>query len=213
MLLALENKPVLEIEKAVEEALRAALLEFDMADPNLGFSSKGYGGLYPKEGQLGRSDLRPDHVGIDATLAAAPAATDGLAGDQWTNNLVYSHASGLTGWVLDRNITTDEDAYLIIEGVKDLSPNPLLNAVQFAVGGVDFPVMNVRDIYLFDPFGMGWFPVPFIVPPKVNFKVYYRWDNDVVARSTTVVGSEFAGLIGEVIAKSAFLQKQVHSIS
>jgi len=211
MLLDLEHKPVSAIEKVVEEALRRALKEFDMANPELGFSSKGYGGLYPKEGQLGRSDLRPDHVGINATSGGV--GTDGLGGDQWSNNLAYTHTNLLTGWVLDRNITSDEDAYLIIEGIFDINPNPLLNAVQFSIGGVDYPVMNVRDIYTFDPFGMGWFPIPFIVPPKVNFKVYYRWDNDVVARSTTTVGTELAGLIGEVIAKSAFLQKQVHSIS
>ena len=211
MLLTMEQKPVAEIEKLVGDVVKIALKEWDMPTPEAGFMSRGYGGLYPKEGQLGRADLRPDHVGINATSGGV--GTDGLGGDQWSNNLVYTHTNNLTGWVLDRNITTDEDAFLIIEGIKDLSPNPLLNAVQFSVGGVDYPAMNIRDIYLFDPFGMGWFPKPFWVPPKVNFKVYYRWDNDVVARSTTAVGSEFAGLIGEVIAKSAFLQKQTHSIS
>ncbi|GAI94286.1 unnamed protein product, partial [marine sediment metagenome] len=168
MLLTMEQKPVAAIEAVIEEVLKKALKEWDMPEVEKGFMSRGYGGLYPKEGQLGRSDLRPDHVGIIAT--SADAGTTGLAGDQWTNNLVYSHDEGLTGWVLDRNITTDEDAYLIIEGVFDISPNPLLNAIQFGVGGVDFPVMNVRDIYLFDPFGMGWFPKPLWVPPKVNLK-------------------------------------------
>ena len=211
MLIPLDKKPVSIIEHEVEDAVKAALKKWSMPNPVDGFSSPGYGGLYPKEGQIGRADLRPDHLGINATSGGA--GTDGLGGDKWSNNLGYTHGASATGWVTDRNITTDEDSYLVIEGVFDISVNPLLNAIQFSVGGVDYPVMNLRDMYTFDPAGVAWFPMPLVIPPKVNLKIYLRWDNDVTARSTTAVGTEMAGLIGEVIAKQAFLQKQTHAIS
>lgn len=209
MLIPLDKKPVSNIEHEVEDAVKAALRKWDMPSPELGFASPGFGGLYPKEGQVGRTDLRPDHVGVDATSGGA--GTDGLGGDKWSNSLAYTHGANETGWVTNINITTDEDVYLILEGIFDISVNPLLNAIQFSVAGVDYPVMNVRDMYLFDPPGVAWFPLPLVVPPKVNLKVYLRWDNDVTARSTTAVGSEMAGLIGEVIAKQAYLQKQTHA--
>ncbi|GAI94289.1 unnamed protein product, partial [marine sediment metagenome] len=91
------------------------------------------------------------------------------------------------------------------------SVNPLLSALQFSVAGMDYPVMYVRDMYNFKPKGAAWFPMPFVVPEKVNLKVYLRYINSVTARSTTAVGSEMLGFIGEVIAKQAYLQKQVHA--
>lgn len=209
MLLALKAKPVDNIEREIEDTIKTALRKFNMPSPELGSKSPGYGGLYPKEGQLGRSDLRPDHVAKDATLAVA--ATDGLGGDKWSNTLAYTHGANETGWVTDLNITIDEDIYIILEGIFDISVNPLLSAIQFSVAGMDYPVMNVRDMFSFEPKGAAWFPMPFVVPEKVSFKVYHRYINDVAtARTTTTVGSEMVGFIGEVIAKQAYLQKQTH---
>ncbi|MBA7483529.1 hypothetical protein ES707_19044 [subsurface metagenome] len=209
MLLALKNKPVAIIEQEVEDTIKTALRKFNMPNPELGSRSPGYGDLYPKEGQLGRADLRPDHVAKDATLAVA--ATDGLGGDKWSNTLAYTHGANATGWVTDLNITIDEDIYIILEGIFDISVNPLLSAIQFSVAGMDYPVINIRDMFSFDPKGAAWFPMPFVVPEKVSLKVYHRYIHDVAtARTTTTVGSEMVGFIGEVIAKQAYLQKQVH---
>jgi len=210
MLLALDKKPVSIIDQEIEDTIKTALKKWNMPRPELGSGSPGYGGLYPKEGQIGRADLRPDHVGKDATLATA--ATDGLGGDKWSNSLLYTHGASVTGWVTDLNLTIDEDVYIVLEGIFDISVNPVLSALQFSVAGMDYPVMNVRDMYIFKPKGVGWFPMPFVVPEKVNLKVYLRYSGDVAtARSTTTVGSEMLGFIGEVIAKQAYLQKQVQA--
>jgi hypothetical protein len=201
MLIPLDKKPVSIIEHEVEDTVKAALTKWAMPNPELGFSSHGYGGLYPKEGQIGRTDLRPDDVGIIV------AATGGLGAGLWDNTTAYSAADNATGWVTEINVTSDEDAYLIIEGIRDLTVNPSLTEMQISVGGTDYPVMHVTEMFNFDPAGFGWLPMPIVCPPKTSLKLQLRYKASVAA------AAELVGLIGEVIAKQAYLLKAVHAVS
>jgi hypothetical protein len=201
MLIPLDKKPVSIIEHEVEDAVKAALKKWSMPSPELGFSSPGYGGLYPKEGQIGRADLRPDDVGIIV------ASGTGLGAGLWDNTTAYSAGAAATGWVTEINVTTDEDAYLIIEGIRDLTVNPQLTEMQISIMGVDYPVQHMTEMFSFDPAGFGWLPMPIVCPPKTTLKLQLRYKASVAA------GAELVGLIGEVIAKQTYLQKQTHAVS
>jgi hypothetical protein len=205
MLIPLDKKPVSIIEHEVEDTVRAALKKWSMPEVNSagkgGFDSPGYGGLYPKEGQIGRADLRPDDVGI--IVVAATGAGAGL----WDNTTAFTIAGAATGWVTEINVTTDEDAYLVIEGIRDRSVNPNLTEMQISIMGMDYPVQHVTEMFDFDPAGFGWLPMPIVCPPKTSLKVQLRY------KATVAAAAELVGLIGEVIAKQAYLQKAVHAVS
>lgn len=201
MLIPLDKKPVSNIEHEVEDTVKAALRKWDMPNPEAGFASPGFGGLYPKEGQIGRADLRPDDVGI------VVVAGDGLGAGLWDNTTGYTAASATTGWVTEINVTTDEDAYLIIEGIRDLTVNPHLTEMQLSIMGTDYPVQHVTEMFNFDPAGFGWLPMPIVCPPKTTLKLQLRY------KATVAAAAELVGLIGEVIAKQTYLQKAVQAVT
>lgn len=201
MLIPLDKKPVSIIEHEVEDAVKAALKKWAMPDPDQGFSSRGYGGLYPKEGQIGRADLRPDDIGIIV------AAASGLGAGLWDNTTAFTAAAAATGWVTEINVTSDEDAYLIIEGIRDITVNPSLTEMQISIMGMDYPVQHVTEMFNFDPAGFGWLPMPIVCPPKTSLKLQLRY------KATVAAAAELVGLIGEVIAKQAYLQKAVHAVT
>ena len=201
MLIPLDKKPVSIIEHEIEDAVKAALKKWDMPNPDAGFDSPGYGGLYPKEGQIGRADLRPDDVGIIVV------AGDGLGAGLWDNTTAYTAAAAATGWVTEINVTTDEDAYLIIEGIRDLTVNPHLTEMQISIMGTDYPVQHVTEMFTFDPAGFGWLPMPIVCPPKTNLKLQLRY------KATVAAAAELVGLVGEVIAKQSYLQSAVQAVT
>ena len=201
MLIPLDKKPVSIIEHEVEDTVKAALRKWDMPEPDLGFMSRGYGGLYPREGQIGRAELRPDDVGIIVV------AGDGLGAGLWDNTTAYTAAAGTTGWVTEINVTTDEDAFLIIEGIRDLTVNPQLTEMQISIMGTDYPVQHVTEMFGYDPAGVGWLPMPIVCPPKTSLKIQLRY------KATVAAAAELVGLIGEVIAKQAYLQKAVQAVT
>ncbi len=201
MLIPLDKKPVSIIEHEIEDAVKAALTKWGMANPEAGFTSPGYGGLYPKAGQIGRADLRPDDVGIIVVAA------DGLGAGLWDNTTGYTAAGAATGWVTEINVTTDEDAYLIIEGIRDLTVNPQLTEMQLSIMGTDYPVLHVTEMFNFDPAGFGWLPMPIVCPPKTSLKLQLRY------KATVAAAAELVGLIGEVIAKQTYLHKAVQAVT
>ncbi|GAI94975.1 unnamed protein product, partial [marine sediment metagenome] len=112
-----------------------------------------------------------------------------------------------TGWETEINVTTDEDAYLIIEGIRDLTVNPQLTELQLSIMGVDYPVTHITEMFSYDPAGFGWLPMPIVCPPKTSLKLQLRYKGDAAA------ASELVGLIGEVIAKQTYLHKAVQAVS
>lgn len=174
----LASRPDAEIEAEIRRVAAEA--------EHLGWGP--YGGRYPQDNQVGIAELRPDHI---------DSARSVDYGD-WQNLSVCD-----AGWTKDIDKTIDEDAYIIITGVFDLSPSPKLREVKFDVAGTEYPAFNVSEM-LAAKEPKGYFPAPITVTPKGNLKVRWRMASSVSA------SEELCGLMGYCLAKKAFLLKETY---
>jgi len=147
-----------------------------------------FGGRWPQDNQTGIAELRPDHI---------DSARSVDYGD-WQNLSVCD-----AGWTKDVDETIDEDAYIIITGVVDLSPSPKLREVKIDVGGTEYPAFNVSEMLAAEE-PKGYFPAPITAKPKDNLKVHYRMASSVSA------SEELCGLLGYCLGKKAFLIKETY---
>lgn len=174
----LATRPDAEIEKEIMRV--AAEVE------GLGWGP--FGGRWPQDNQVGIAELRPDHI---------DSARSVDYGD-WQNLGVCD-----AGWTKDVDKTIDEDAYIIITGVFDLSANPKLREVKIDAAGTEYPAFNVSEMLAAEE-PKGYFPAPITIKPKDNLKVHWRMASSVSA------SVELCGLLGYCLAKKSFLLKETY---
>jgi hypothetical protein len=89
----------------------------------------------------------------------------------------------------------NEDCYLIITGIFNLTPNAKVTEMYIKANGEDLPIINLEEMYAYD-LSRVFFTAPFIVKPKSGFTV------QVYATAAT---QERLGFVGYCLAKRAYL--------
>jgi hypothetical protein len=170
-----DKRPDAAIRALVDEVISTA-----SRDWNLRFE-----GEYPRTG-FGIGTLRP----IDVKYTSATVATGMTSSIYWGASIAA--ASTWQDWF---DVTTTEVAYLIITGVFCMDATPNITHIRPHVDGVDFPVINIEQIYTWDE-AKGWFSKPFAVRPQKSFKMR------IVGKTA---GISKIGLLGYTVAKRSHL--------
>lgn len=141
-------------------------------------------GLYPTGTQIGRGSLRPWHVGLDS----AALATRG----RWQ---FTPAAAGWANWI---DITVYRYTFLVVEGIGNPDP-PNVYELRPNFGGMDYPVVNITEIYDYEE-TLGWFEVPYPIAPNqtLTYRINWRNANQV----------ERIYLLGEAVAYASYLRDE-----
>lgn len=94
------------------------------------------------------------------------------------------------------NTTTSRDAYVIIEGIFNLTPSPNYVELWPNPNGQGLPVMPIDTLYAMDV-SRGWLSKPFAVQPIAALQIQKKYVNANL--------TERIGLLGHTVAKRAFL--------
>lgn len=170
----------LTIEERIERTVQAVIEEA------MDRWKVGYGGFYPVGGQVGRSNLRATHVGL-------PTATM----RRWR----FTTAGGITAaaisaWIPAVAVGANDNAFIIITGLFYPEANPVVQEIEFNVGGKQNPVWSTEEIFCkLEP--EFYFKKPLVCTPDTNLQVR------VTASVAGVI--QDLGLLGEVVGKHAFL--------
>jgi len=172
----LKERPDNVINKAIKETI---------ADAEVLWSPIEFEGYYPRGSGFGIAPLRPKDLGITGTT------------DRW--EVTISSVSSATTYI---DHTLDEDVYVVLEGIQDLTSfytanKPVITAFQITASGDKLPVINLTEAFANDEnIRRYYFKEPLIIKPKSGIKV------DVYAPST---GTDYFGFIGTTVAKRAYL--------
>lgn len=181
-LIRLSNqRPDNEIQQAIQKAVNMAKQEWGQLN---------YEGEYAKSG-FGITILRPKDLNV-ASGSTVTGTAQGSVG--W----YYSIATAST-WTTMIEVDTEDDLYLIIEGVMSRMASPSVLQVKFTVNGEELPIINIEEMYTWD-LARAYLSKPFIVKPKSNFKF-----EAIGSKAST---AELFGLLGHIIAKRSRLIKK-----
>lgn len=166
-------KPDDEIRKAIKTAVEDAKVEWAPME---------FQGFYPDSG-FGIAELRVKHV---------PSYGNAYWGscDFWAE--CFTASNTFEAWI---NGTMTDMAYVIVEGMFDLSPSPVWYEMGPTANGVDLPTINIQQMFALDVARV-WLEKPFATRPNNQLKVQNKGKD-----ATT----EDLGLIGHCVAKRAYL--------
>lgn len=182
MLLRLvSSRPDAEINKAIQLAVQQATQDWQ---------PQRFEGQYPQSG-FGIAILRAKELNV-ANGSTVTGTAQGSIG--W----IYSIATAST-WTTMMNVTTNNDLYIVIEGVFCRQASPAITEIKFTVSGQELPIIGVEEMYTWD-LARAYFDRPFIVRPEQPFK----WET-VGSKTST---AEYFGLLGHMIAKRSRLIKK-----
>jgi hypothetical protein len=166
-----QETPDQRIRDIVKMAIDQAKAEFSPAQ---------YEGQFPRNG-FGIQELRPTHVGMPVSDV-----------DAWLCSVTSTSTYTYISWF---DITVNQDCYLIVTGVMNLTPNAKVVSIKFTANGEELPVMHLEEIYAYESSRV-YLTAPFIVKPKSGFKA------EVYGTAAT---QERLGLLGYCLGKRAYI--------
>lgn len=166
-----DNRPDAKIAEAFDQAVAMASEEW---------SPLPFEGLYPRSG-FGYQELRPCHLGEPWSDV-----------DSWVVSITtaYCFTSGNVC-----NVTVNQDCYLVVTGLLNLSPEPIIAELRIQAGGEDLPIMQLEEMYAMDVSRV-FLTQPLIFKPKSKL---------TISALGLKTGLTRFGFIGYTIAKRAYL--------
>lgn len=162
------------VKQAVETAVKDA--------ENLWAPEK-FDGVYPIKG-----------FGISRLKAADLVAAGSIVGP-YTYMFTWSVATASAWETYINDITLSNASYAVLVGVFNLDATPDVEAIKIKADGVEYPVIDLNEMYGWDV-AVAYFSHPIIVRPEKKIAIKCK------ART---VGRKNIGFIGYVIAKRSYL--------
>jgi len=163
-------------DQIVSNAVAAAI-----ADAEQLWSPEKFDGVFPVKG-FGIKKLEKFDV------------DDSLTGCPYTNSWVMSITTARTWTGVLSNILSDA-VYVVLTGIFNYDATPDVRAIKITADGVEYPIMDVEEMYGWDV-AVAYFSHPIIIRPEKKI---------IVEAIAETAGQKLFGFIGYAIAKRSYL--------
>jgi hypothetical protein len=162
-----------------------------IADAERLWAPEKFDGVYPTKGfgikRLEKFDLAPSSA---AAQGSGP----------FTNSWILSITTAKT-WVCSyADPAVSDSSYLIITGIFNYDASPDVSDIQIIADGVEYPTMNIEEMYGWD-IATAYLSHPIIVRPEKTINVYTRAET---------AGRKNFGLLGYVVGKRSYIIGRVN---
>jgi hypothetical protein len=158
-----------------------------IADAESLWAPEKFDGVFPTRG-FGIKRLQPKDIGrLQAMWSAAPAAFS----DMW----YFSYTTAGQWLTIIGQAVLSDSCYVILTGFFNYDANPDVEAIKIIADGIEYPVIDLQEMYGWD-FATAYFSHPIIIRPEKMITVKMR---------CTAPGIKHFGFLGFVVAKRSYL--------
>lgn len=120
--------------------------------------------------------------------------TGATHGHPYTNTWIMSFTTART-WTGILSNTLSNAVYIVLTGIFNYDANPDVRAIKITADGVEYPIMNLEEMYGWDV-AVAYFSHPIIVRPEKKI---------IVEAIANTAGQKSFGFIGYAVAKRSYL--------
>ena len=172
------------------DAIVQAAVSQAIADAEKLWQPETFDGVFSTKG-FGVARLEKWHMAPNSTAAFGSACGP-------SNDWAVSITTAFT-WETIYTATTSDDVYAVITGVFNYDATPDITHIKITADGVEYPVMDIEEIYGWD-IAVAYMSHPIIIRPQKNYRIECK---------AKTAGRKAFGLLGYAIARRSKLIQRI----